>query len=208
MLLITEVISNRHVFTAKHSCVYMLRGRRQLFSWSSRDLQLWGPLGWGEGSRVWGKDWYMSFLLPLWLQHCLVPTSILSETNFFPNQHSLPPHSFHCSSSPPQHAWCQTRLNCTGTKDIWGEGRGEGGRIHQFQVEFINQNADGSISETIQILQAGYQKHFYFVLILTFCFSALCRNLLSLLLLTTARFAEFILQNSWAFSMETCSLLM
>lgn len=45
------------------------------------------------------------------------------------------------------------------------------------------------------------------VMILTFSFSALFRNLLSLLLLTTARSAEFSLQNSRALSMETCSLL-
>lgn len=46
-----------------------------------------------------------------------------------------------------------------------------------------------------------------FIMILTFSFNALFRNLLSLLLLTTARSAEFFLQISWAFSIETCSLL-
>lgn len=80
--------------------------------------------------------------------------------------------------------------------------------FHWSQLHLIGENTISSISKIIQGLQAGCQNYFHSVLVLTFFIRALCMNLLSLLLLITARSAEFILQNSWASSMETCSLLM
>lgn len=148
-------------------------------------------------------------MVPRGLQHRLMPTPSLPLTPAASQAWHLPTSLFPLAcltTSAQRHRAGQTKS--LGTKGrVWGKFH----RSHLGQISLVKMPMALLLRQfkfCKQIVKSISSLGCFFKMILTFSFSALCRNLLSLLLLTTARSAEFILQNSWAFSMETYSLLM